>query len=87
MQIGPRHKVACHFAGELGHHPALPVTAPMFAEDAGAPTEEANRLVEISGEVGYGPRWLDLGSGQVTGGGRRVAGGGANPGDDLPGLA
>src|SRR5690349_8174926 len=26
MQIGPRHKVACHFAGEIGRHPAVPVT-------------------------------------------------------------
>ena len=22
LQIGPRHKVACHFAGEIGQHPA-----------------------------------------------------------------
>ena len=71
MQIGPRHKVACHFAGELGHHPALPVTAPMFAEDAGAPSEEANRLVEVSSEVGFGPRWLDLDSGAVVAEGRK----------------
>ena len=27
LQVGPRHKVACHFAGELGQHPATPVTA------------------------------------------------------------
>ena len=26
LQIGTRHKVACHFAGELGQHPARPVT-------------------------------------------------------------
>ena len=71
MQIGPRHKVACHFAGELGHHPALPVTAPMFAEHAGAPSEEANRLVEVSSEVGFGPRWLDLDSGAVVAEGRK----------------
>jgi peptide/nickel transport system ATP-binding protein/oligopeptide transport system ATP-binding protein len=87
MQIGPRHKVACHFAGELGHHPALPVTAPMFAEDAGAPSEEANRLVEVSSEVGFGPRWLDLDSGAVVAEGRRVAGGSMDAEDDLPGHA
>jgi peptide/nickel transport system ATP-binding protein/oligopeptide transport system ATP-binding protein len=73
MQIGPRHKVACHFAGEIGHHPAQPVTAPMFADDAGAASEQANRLVEVSSNVGYGPRWLDLDSGEV------VAGGGGSP--------
>ena len=43
LQIGPRHKVACHFAGELGHHPAQPVTGPLYAE--GPPSEQANRLV------------------------------------------
>ena len=26
MQIGPRHKVACHFAGEFGASPSTPVT-------------------------------------------------------------
>ena len=87
MQIGPRHKVACHFAGELGHHPALPVTAPMFAEHAGAPSEEANRLVEVSSEVGFGPRWLDLDSGAVVAERRTVAGGDTGARDDLPGLA
>ena len=87
MQIGPRHKVACHFAGEIGHHPALPVTAPMFAEDAGAPSEEANRLDEVSSEVGFGPRWLDLDSGAVVAEGRKVAGDSSGAGDDLPGHA
>jgi peptide/nickel transport system ATP-binding protein/oligopeptide transport system ATP-binding protein len=85
MQIGPRHKVACHFAGEIGHHPAQPVTAPMFADDAGAASEQANRLVEVSSNVGYGPRWLDLDSGEVVAGGRRVAGDGPGVGDDLSG--
>jgi len=27
MQIGPSHKVACHFAGELGQHPSEPIAA------------------------------------------------------------
>ncbi len=76
MQIGPRHKVACHFAGEIGHHPALPVTAPMYAEDAGARTEGATLIDEISGDVGFGPRWLDVGTGAVVTEGRKVAGAG-----------
>ena len=33
LQIGPRHKVACHFAGEIGHHPAEPVTASLLGVD------------------------------------------------------
>jgi oligopeptide/dipeptide ABC transporter ATP-binding protein len=66
LQIGPRHKVACHFAGELGRHPVQPVTGPMYAEGAER-DEQANRLVEVSADVGFGSRWLDLGSGQVVG--------------------
>ncbi len=67
MQIGPRHKVACHFAGEIGHHPAQPVTAPLYA---GAPSGEqetaAARLREVSSDAGWGRRWLDLPSGDVV---------------------
>ncbi|HEX5087900.1 MAG TPA: dipeptide ABC transporter ATP-binding protein [Nocardioides sp.] len=85
LQIGPRHKVACHFAGELGHHPAQPVTAPLYAE--GRPTEQANRLVEVSTDIEFGPRWLDLPSGEVVAEGRTVAGGGTGRGDDLPGQS
>jgi oligopeptide/dipeptide ABC transporter ATP-binding protein len=66
LQIGPRHKVACHFAGELGHHPAQPVTGSMYV-DAAERDEQANRLLEVSTDVGFGSRWLDLGSGEVVG--------------------
>ena len=39
LQIGPRHKVACHFAGELGQHPDRPVTAALLGvDDTGNPT-------------------------------------------------
>ena len=34
MQIGERHKVACHFAGEMGHAPSTPVTAALLGVDA-----------------------------------------------------
>jgi hypothetical protein len=34
---------------------------------------KAPLIDEVSGEVGFGPRWLDLGSGVVTEG-RKVAG-------------
>jgi hypothetical protein len=63
------------------------VTAPLFAEGAGAPSEAANRLVEVSSNVGYGPRWLDLGSGDVIAEGRKFDGVGPGAGDDLPGHA
>jgi hypothetical protein len=30
MQIGQKHKVACHFAGEYGQQPTRPVTAELL---------------------------------------------------------
>ncbi|KAJ1684332.1 hypothetical protein LUZ63_020625 [Rhynchospora breviuscula] len=56
MQIGPRHKVACHFAGELGHHPATPVT-----------NTETGTVDAPSGGPGFADTWLDLKTGQRTG--------------------
>ncbi len=39
LQIGKRHKVACHFAGRLGQHPREPITARLLGVDAaGSPT-------------------------------------------------
>ncbi len=56
LQIGPRHKVACHFAGELGAHPVEPI--PQSANGGvGAPANQPS----------YEPDWLDLRTGQVTG--------------------
>ena len=82
MQIGPRHKVACHFAGELGHHPTQPVTAPLFGDDQGR-DPQTSPLAEVSNDVGYGPRWLDLRTGALTDEQRKVAGGSPEPGQDL----
>ena len=76
MQIGPRHKVACHFAGELGHHPALPVTAPMYAEGAGAPNERGRRLAEVSTRSATADALARPGLRQPSSAeGRKVAGG------------
>lgn len=52
MQIGPRHKVACHFAGELGRHPAEPIPSSVAGTAPGA------------GDPGFGTEWLNLGTGQ-----------------------
>jgi peptide/nickel transport system ATP-binding protein len=85
IQIGPRHKVACHFAGELGHHPAQPVTAALYAEeDGGRLSEDASRLAEVSDEVEFGRRWLDLTSGAVVSGDGKVSGDGPDSRQDLP---
>jgi oligopeptide/dipeptide ABC transporter ATP-binding protein len=61
LQIGKRHKVACHFAGELGHHPERPVTAPLLGvDDTGSPDPGASPSIEIGNEPGYADTWFDL---------------------------
>jgi peptide/nickel transport system ATP-binding protein/oligopeptide transport system ATP-binding protein len=65
LQIGPRHKVACHFAGELGHHPSTPITKDLLGvDDKGAPVAGATP-VETLTQPGYDDTWLDLESGQL----------------------
>jgi oligopeptide/dipeptide ABC transporter ATP-binding protein len=85
MQIGERHKVACHFAGEIGNHPVNPVTAPLYAEaDGHRSGDDGAAIAEVSADVGYGDRWFDLATATVVEGRRNVAGGGAGSGEDLP---
>jgi oligopeptide/dipeptide ABC transporter ATP-binding protein len=68
LQIGPRQKAACHFAGELGHHPAQPVTAPMYEETGGGAADPVGQqLAELAADPGWSDRWLDLPSGTVVG--------------------
>jgi peptide/nickel transport system ATP-binding protein/oligopeptide transport system ATP-binding protein len=67
IQIGPRHKVACHFAGELGQHPMQPVTARLLGEQGGGRSDAASALVaEVATEVGYTDSWFDLQSQTVV---------------------
>jgi len=67
LQVGPRHKVACHFAGELGHAPKEPVTMKVCAVDAqGAPVPGANPDAQLN-DPGFADRWLDLKTGAMTG--------------------
>ncbi len=64
LQIGPKHKAACHFAGELGHHPSIPVTMGVLGVDeTGAPVPGATPSATLN-QPGYDSTWLDLGSGQ-----------------------
>jgi peptide/nickel transport system ATP-binding protein/oligopeptide transport system ATP-binding protein len=67
LQIGPRHKVACHFAGELGQAPREPVTMKVCGVDAhGAPVPGATPDAQDN-QPGFSDRWLDLKSGQTVG--------------------
>jgi peptide/nickel transport system ATP-binding protein/oligopeptide transport system ATP-binding protein len=62
LQIGPRHKVACHFAGELGHAPSTPVTGELLGVDAqGSPTPGATAEDVYTGPS-YKKTWYDIGS-------------------------
>ncbi len=66
LQIGPRHKVACHFAGELGSHPATPVTAELLGVDnQGSPTSTSPATPLVTGP-GYEGRWFDVRTKQFT---------------------
>ena len=60
LQIGPRHKVACHFAGELGNHPNTPVTANLLGVDnQGSPTGGA-APTQVPTGPGYEDEWYDV---------------------------
>jgi peptide/nickel transport system ATP-binding protein/oligopeptide transport system ATP-binding protein len=67
LQIGPRHKVACHFPGELGHAPQTPVTTAICGVDAQGNTV-AGQTADIQlNAPGYEKSWLDLATGQRAG--------------------
>ncbi|KRF16436.1 dipeptide/oligopeptide/nickel ABC transporter ATP-binding protein [Nocardioides sp. Soil796] len=60
LQVGPRHKVACHFAGELGNHPHDPVTARMLGVDNEGSPDPGASPSDIGNEPGFSDVWFDL---------------------------
>ena len=66
LQIGPRHKVACHFAGELGQHPATPVTAGLLGVDKQGSPDPGTTPQPVGTNPGYDKEWFDLGSQQMV---------------------
>ncbi|GAA1919232.1 dipeptide ABC transporter ATP-binding protein [Nocardioides hwasunensis] len=67
LQIGKRHKVACHFAGELGAHPATPVTTEILGvDDQGSAVPGATPAARLS-IPGYEKTWYDLDTKQTAG--------------------
>jgi peptide/nickel transport system ATP-binding protein/oligopeptide transport system ATP-binding protein len=62
LQIGPKHKVACHFPGDIGHHPKDPVTAPLLGvDDQGNSQPGATTMGDdILNHPGYTDTWFDL---------------------------
>lgn len=71
LQIGPRHKVACHFAGALGQAPERPVTTSLLGvddkgnPDAAAPAPSPAEAELMTG-AGYEDRWYDVKSRTVV---------------------
>jgi peptide/nickel transport system ATP-binding protein/oligopeptide transport system ATP-binding protein len=66
LQIGARHKVACHFPGPLGAHPDKPITARLLGvDDQGNPTGTSATNTQID-QPGYADSWFDLKSKSVT---------------------
>ncbi len=60
LQIGPRHKVACHFAGEQGHPASSPVTLDALGiNDKGDPVKGATPSPDLD-NPGYGSSFSDL---------------------------
>ena len=61
LQIGPRHKVACHFPGEITKHPSTPITARLLGtDDQGNADPGATPSPELSNAPGYADTWFDL---------------------------
>ena len=61
LQIGPRHKVACHFPGELGKAPEQPITTRLLGVDQhGSPDPGAESVTDLSTGPGYSDTWFDL---------------------------
>jgi peptide/nickel transport system ATP-binding protein len=61
LQIGPRHKVACHFAGETNKHPTKPVFAHALGVDEnGNPEPGVTPVPGLVEHPGYGDTWFDI---------------------------
>ena len=66
LQIGPRHKVACHFAGEIGRHPTTPVTTGLLGVDKQGSPDPAVTPQPVGTNPGYDKHWFDLDSQQMV---------------------
>src|SRR3954453_9205920 len=59
LQIGPHHKVACHFAGEAGPPPTTPITASvMGVDELGNQKPEAAASSELGSQPGFSDTWV-----------------------------
>ncbi|HET9841728.1 MAG TPA: oligopeptide/dipeptide ABC transporter ATP-binding protein, partial [Nocardioides sp.] len=66
LQIGRRHKVACHFAGEMHEAPQRPVTTGLLGVDDQGNPSNGTPVAEIHDQPGYADTWFDLKTQSVT---------------------
>ena len=68
LQIGPHHKVACHFAAPLGDAPATPVTSGLLGVDAqGNAARDAAPATDLGTGPGFNDRWFDVNRREMVG--------------------
>ncbi|MBS4754098.1 dipeptide ABC transporter ATP-binding protein [Nocardioides sp. zg-ZUI104] len=61
LQIGRKHKVACHFPGRLGEAPREPLTSGLLGVDGeGRPHPGASPSTDLVEQPGYADTWFDL---------------------------
>jgi peptide/nickel transport system ATP-binding protein/oligopeptide transport system ATP-binding protein len=60
LQLGPRHKVACHFPGELGQAPSEPVTTRLLGVDNQGVHDPGASPAQFETGPGYSDTWFDL---------------------------
>jgi peptide/nickel transport system ATP-binding protein/oligopeptide transport system ATP-binding protein len=68
MQIGKKHKVACHFAGEYGEQPSRPVTAGLLGTDDQGNADGQGAAQNLHDAPGFADTWFDLKTQTVTSG-------------------
>jgi peptide/nickel transport system ATP-binding protein/oligopeptide transport system ATP-binding protein len=62
LQVGKRHKVACHFPGVVGAHPIEPLTARLLGVDDHGNPDPGASPVEMPTGPGFADTWFDVGS-------------------------
>jgi peptide/nickel transport system ATP-binding protein/oligopeptide transport system ATP-binding protein len=63
LQIGPKHKVACHFAGEYGAMPTSPITLhALGVNQDGQPVAGATPSAEDLNKPGFSDTWTEVAS-------------------------
>ena len=66
LQIGKRHKVACHFAGEINQAPAHPITAGILGVNDQGDSIGGGAPEQLHDEPGFADTWFDVNSQSVT---------------------